>query len=55
MVTTPNVEYNRVLHALGGSVLENGLRNSDHRFEWWVSWCLASHVMPADLQRPMRP
>ena len=35
-MTTPNREYNRVLHALGGSLLDSGLRNSDHRFEWWA-------------------
>lgn len=34
IATTPNVEYNRVLKRLSGSVLPTGLRNSDHRFEW---------------------
>ena len=36
VVTTPNLEYNALLHALGSKLLPNGLRNSDHRFEWCV-------------------
>ncbi len=35
VVSTPNVEYNQVLRRLGSSLLANGLRNSDHRFEWY--------------------
>lgn len=34
LVTTPNREYNAVLHQLGSSLLPNKLRNTDHRFEW---------------------
>ncbi|CAK0763143.1 hypothetical protein CVIRNUC_003028 [Coccomyxa viridis] len=34
VVTTPNCEYNPVLQRLGSSLLCNGMRNSDHRFEW---------------------
>lgn len=34
VVTTPNLEYNALLHALGSVLLPNRLRNSDHRFEW---------------------
>ena len=34
VVTTPNLEYNPLLHALGSVLLPNRLRNSDHRFEW---------------------
>lgn len=36
VVTTPNIQYNAVLKRLSGSVLPTGLRNSDHRFEWWA-------------------
>ena len=34
VVTTPNREYNAVLHQLGNALLPNKLRNTDHRFEW---------------------
>ena len=34
VVTTPNKEYNAVLHQLGNALLPNKLRNTDHRFEW---------------------
>ena len=34
VVTTPNREYNPLLHTLGSALLPNKLRNSDHRFEW---------------------
>jgi hypothetical protein len=34
LVTTPNQEYNAVLVRLGSNLLSNGMRNSDHRFEW---------------------
>lgn len=34
LVTTPNREYNAVLHQLGNALLPNKLRNTDHRFEW---------------------
>ena len=34
VVTTPNREYNTVLHQLGSALLPNKLRNTDHRFEW---------------------
>lgn len=34
IITTPNRDYNAVLHALGPTLLPNGRRNSDHRFEW---------------------
>lgn len=36
VVTTPNKEYNAVLHQLGNALLPNKLRNTDHRFEWRV-------------------
>ena len=34
LVTTPNQDYNAVLTCLGSNLLSNGMRNSDHRFEW---------------------
>lgn len=34
-VSTPNFEYNPVLHMLSSQLLPNSLRNSDHRFEWY--------------------
>ena len=34
VISTPNKEYNAVLHSLSAQLLPNGLRNSDHRFEW---------------------
>ena len=36
VVTTPNREYNAVLHQLGNALLPNKLRNTDHRFEWYA-------------------
>ena len=36
LLSTPNFEYNVVMRRLQpGSMLPNGLRNSDHRFEWY--------------------
>ncbi|KAK3267668.1 hypothetical protein CYMTET_23796 [Cymbomonas tetramitiformis] len=37
IVSTPNKDYNLVLHTLLGGLLENGLREADHRFEWTQS------------------
>jgi hypothetical protein len=37
MVSTPNVDYNQILTHLGSNLLGNGLRNSDHRFEWYAT------------------
>ena len=34
VVTTPNREYNPLLHTLGSALLPSKLRNTDHRFEW---------------------
>ena len=34
VVTTPNREYNPLLHTLGSALLPNKLRNTDHLFEW---------------------
>ena len=34
LLSTPNFEYNAVLHHLNSQLLPNKLRNSDHRFEW---------------------
>lgn len=34
IISTPNREYNLVLQRMGCQLLGNGLRNSDHRFEW---------------------
>jgi len=44
LVSTPNAEYNSVLAAASGgsTLLHNGLRHRDHRFEWCVSSCVLS-------------
>lgn len=34
LLSTPNAEYNALLHHLHSQLLPSGLRNSDHRFEW---------------------
>lgn len=36
VISTPNHTYNAVLHSIQAQLLPNGLRNSDHRFEWWA-------------------
>ena len=67
-MTTPNREYNAVLTRLGSSLLGNGMRNTDHRFEWCAASLLlwhsthhetlmgftASHAMPPSPQ-PRKP
>lgn len=47
VMTTPNAEYNSILHTLGGKVWENGMRNSDHRFEW----CATLHPLLSSFRR----
>jgi len=41
VVTTPDAGYNEVMSAAGVRLLHNGLRNRDHRFEWF-----AQHANP---------
>jgi hypothetical protein len=38
VITTPNGDYNPIMHKLGVPVPPGRFRNSDHRFEWCVSW-----------------
>ena len=52
VISTPNYEYNAILHGLSSQLLPNGLRNSDHRFEWWLpdllsfcGWNNLAHVV----------
>ena len=49
LVTTPNKGYNAVLTCLGSNLLINGMRNSDHRFEW----CALLHPWSAGRQPGM--
>ena len=49
LLSTPNAEYNPVLHHLQPQALAHGKRNSDHRFEWYAratSYCkLKPHML----------
>ena len=53
LLSTPNAEYNPVLHHLQSQALANGKRNSDHRFEWYARHFLVQfNTPPAHGPRP---